>query len=76
MDHKLKKTMVPNFKTMNPQIAYLCLASEAFIRNTSAVIRTTTGLKISKDIRGSWNLNLVKPDSAFTRISTYIYFQC
>ena len=50
MDHKLKKTMVPNFKTMNPQIAYLCLASEAFIRNTSAVIRTTTGLKISKDI--------------------------
>ena len=54
MDHKLKKPMVPNFKAMNPKIAYLSLASEAFIRNTSAVMRTTTGLKIGKDARVSW----------------------
>ena len=51
MDHKLKKPMVPNFKAMNPQISYLSLASEAFIRNTSAVIRRTTGIKKGKVTR-------------------------
>ena len=53
MDHKLKKPVVSNFKATNTQIAYLRLASEAFIRNTSAVIRTTAGQKLGKDTRGS-----------------------
>ena len=51
MGHKLKKPMVSNFKATNPQIAYLSLASEALISNTSAVIRTTAGQKLGKDTR-------------------------
>ena len=45
MDHKLRKPMVSNFKATNTQIAYLRLVSEVFIRNTSAVLRTTAGQK-------------------------------
>ena len=53
MDHKLKKPVVSNFKATNTQIAYLRLAGEAFIRNRSAVIRTTACQKLDKDIRDS-----------------------
>ena len=53
MDRKLKKPMVSNFKATNPQIACLSLAREAFIRNRSAVIRTTAGHKLGKDTRDS-----------------------
>ena len=49
MEHKLKNPMVSNFKATNPQIAYLSLTSEAFIRNTSAVTITTEGQKLGKN---------------------------
>ena len=53
MNHKLNKPLVSNFRATDPRIAYLSLASEAFIMNKGSMIGTPRGKKISKDTRVS-----------------------
>ena len=53
MNHNLNKPLVSNFEATDPRIAYLSLASEAFVTNKSSMIGTPWGQKIGKDTRVS-----------------------
>ena len=53
MNHKLKKSLVSNFKATDAQIAYLSLASTAIILNTSTIIGIQQGKKFGKGTRVS-----------------------
>ena len=48
MEHKLKKPLVYNFNTSDPQIAHLTFTSEALIMNTSALIGIQRGQTLDK----------------------------
>ena len=54
MNHKLKKSLVSNFKATDAQIACLSLASTAIILNTSAIIGIPRGKKFGKGTRVSY----------------------
>ena len=54
MNHKLKKSLVSNFKATDPQIVYLNLASTAIILNTGAIIGMPRGKKFDKGTRVSY----------------------
>ena len=53
MNHKLKKPLVSSFMATDTQIAYLSLASGAYIMNTSAINGIPRGRKLAKDTRSS-----------------------